>query len=225
MTALALAGWCAAAVPAIWALTLRRRLELVARAEHELRGPVAAFVLWLEAADRGSLADGRGEALRVELDRLRLGLADLQAARSGKRAPSRPGPVSLDRLVAGAAQGWAPAARRAGGGVRLDWRAGPVRMLADRARLSQAVSNVLSNAVEHGGGSVEISASPAPHGVRVEVKDAGPGFADRRSGRRAGRGRGLAIAARAVEEAGGRLSVSSTETGSTVALDLPVSDG
>src|SRR3954463_8149698 len=47
------AGWLAAVV-----VRLRLRLELVARAEHELRGPLTAFGLALDAA-RGTAAGRR----------------------------------------------------------------------------------------------------------------------------------------------------------------------
>ena len=52
--------------------------------------------------------------------------------------------------------------------------------------------------------------SRAGERVRVEVRDEGP------------RGRGLGIAARAVEEAGGVLEVERGEHGTTVAVELPL---
>jgi signal transduction histidine kinase len=59
-------------------------------------------------------------------------------------------------------------------------------------------------------------------GIRIEVRDGGPGFGRRLP--RSGRGRGLRIAARAVEEAGGRLRVASDADGATVAVELPIAD-
>jgi signal transduction histidine kinase len=215
--------------------TLRRRLELVARAEHELRGPVTVLALGLELLRRDPAARRRARTLEVELERMRAGLADLNAARSGGRAGRR-SPVALERLVRGAAAGWEPAARRLGREVRLDWRAGPARVRADRGRLAQVLGNLLSNAVEHGRGAVELRGRPSPRGVRVEVRDAGglpaparrpslPGR--RRSNGRSSRGRGLAIAAEAVEEAGGSLSIEDADetTGATtVAVELPLAE-
>jgi signal transduction histidine kinase len=62
--------------------------------------------------------------------------------------------------------------------------------------------------------------------VRIELTDSGPGFAHTPGpDRAAGRGRGLAIAARAVEEAGGTLRIASGDGGSTVAVELPLADG
>ena len=40
--------------------------------------------------------------------------------------------------------------------MRLDWRAGRVRVRGDRGAMAQAIGNVLSNAVEHGTGMVEV---------------------------------------------------------------------
>ena len=78
--------------------------------------------------------------------------------------------------------------------MRLRWDAGPAVVRADRGRLAQAFSNLLANAVEHGTGRVEVRGSRAGvAGARRDVQ--------RRGSRR---GRGLGIAARAVEEAGGR---------------------
>src|SRR4051812_15801387 len=84
-----------------WALarSYRRRLELVARAEHELRGPLTAFSLALDAA-RGTHPGRRlAVVLDAELARARAGLADLSAARSGRRAAPVREPVRVDRLL------------------------------------------------------------------------------------------------------------------------------
>src|SRR3954466_2534056 len=100
------AGWLAAVV-----VRLRLRLELVARAEHELRGPLTAFALALEAGRRGREV---AEALEAELARARTALADLTAARCGRRSRSVPRRLELERLARSAAAAW---------GARVDWRA------------------------------------------------------------------------------------------------------
>lgn len=209
-------GWSAALALGVCAVEGRRRLELVAQAEHELRGPATALALATESA-----ANGSRTSLEPELDRLRLGLADLRAARAGRRASGTVERLALERVVARAVEGWAPALRRAGGRLGVDWRAGPVIVHAERARLVQAIGNLLLNAAEHGGGRVVVRGRRSPDGVRIEVRDSGPGFARRPAKRRDGRGRGLAIAARAIEEAGGGLTIGTGPNGTTVALDLP----
>ena len=164
MIAVAIAGWLVAALLGGALLGARGRLELIARAEHELRGPVTTLSL------------AAGSELQTEVDRLRVALDDLAAARTGGRALAQAGPVALDELVQGAARSWRPVAIRAGGGVEVDWRAGPVSVRADRRRLSQVLGNLLANAVEHGHGRIELRGRRTPSGVRVEVADSGPGF-------------------------------------------------
>ena len=176
------------------------RLRLVAEAEHELRGPLQAIVLALE---------GRELDLQPELERARLALADLAAARSGSRAVTGDEVIRLDRLVWRAATASDVAARRAGGGVHLDWSAGPVEVRADRGRVAQALVNLLANAIEHGGGQVRVIGRRTPRGVRVEVRDSG-------------RGHGRRVAAKAVRDLGGSLTAARAGAGTAVAIELPV---
>jgi two-component system OmpR family sensor kinase len=46
----------------------------------------------------------------------------------------------------------------------------------DPARLEQALTNVISNALRHGGGDVVLLAQKAGGGVEIHVLDEGPGF-------------------------------------------------
>ena len=170
-------GWALAVALGVVVLRLRRRLELVARAEHELRGPLTAFGLVLARVD--------APALDAEYERARAALADLTEARRGRRAAGRPRPVDLERLVRSSSGAW---------GAQLDWRAGPARVIADRGRLAQAVGNLLANAAEHGDGAVAVRAERSGSRVRVHVVNPE-------------RGRGIAIAAAAAADAGGELSL------------------
>src|SRR2546423_10044906 len=135
-------GWVVAGGLAVVVVRLRLRLELVARAEHELRGPLTAFSLALDAA-RGTPA-GRhlARVLDAELARARAGLADLAAARSGRRAVAVREPVRVDRLLRSSAAAWGAKVRVGPGSA--------VVVRADPARLASALGNVLSNAAEHG---------------------------------------------------------------------------
>ncbi len=215
------AGWLVAAAVFLAWLRLHRRLALVALASHELRGPVTAIGLAAAALRREPGGLRRAFAFEVELERMRAGLADLEASRAGRRAQARPSVLPLERLLRGAAAAWRPAARFRGRPLRFGWHAGPVAVRADRRRLAQAFSNVVANAVEHGSGAVEVSGRRAGSRVRVEVKDGGPRPVPVRT---EGRGHGLEIATRAVEEAGGRLDVERRADGTTVAVELPLAD-
>ena len=90
----ALAGWLLAAALACACLRLRRRLELVAAAEHELRGPATAIGLAAAALRREPGGLRRALMFESELERMKAGLEDLAAARAGRRGPVRP--VALD---------------------------------------------------------------------------------------------------------------------------------
>lgn len=235
MSVLAVGGWLAALALVVAVCRLYGRLELVARAEHELRGPLTALSLSLASLSRQPAGRYAAELLAPELDRLGLAIDDLGAARRGGRARPRVATVALEPLVRRAAAPWQEAARRAGTGMRLDWRAGPVSVTGDRRRLAQALSNVVANAIEHGGGDIELLARRERGLVQMQVRDSGNGFSGGRrscapgsnggpAGPAADRGRGLSIARTALEEAGGRLTVASGDHGAAVTLELPVAD-
>ncbi len=223
---MALLGWILAAGLALAVLRLRRRLELVGDAAHELRGPVAALVYAVAALRREPGGSRLVPRLEAELERMRTGLADLDAARAGRRAAALPRTVALERMVEGVAAGWRASALEHGRDIVVRWEAGSVRVVADRGRLAQALGNLLANATEHGSGSIEIAAvRRGPRAVRVEVRDGGPAT---RPGRRgvseADRGRGLRIAERAVREAGGTLELETGRRGTVAAIELPLAE-
>jgi signal transduction histidine kinase len=212
--AVAAAGWLLALAAAWRVLALGRRLELVASAEHELRGPLAALTL---AAARSRPV--QATVVESQLERARVALADLAEARRGRRALARTGRHELRELAERAAAGWTGA----GAHITLDWRAGQAAVEADPARISQALGNLLSNALEHGEGRVAVRGMRQGSDLRIEIADRGPGFVERFCPRR-GRGRGLAIAALAVEESGGRMRIGSDRDGAVVAVELPLAD-
>jgi signal transduction histidine kinase len=184
----AVVGWALVVCLALQAARLTHRLNLVAEADHELRGPVSALTLAVESLGRRPDLSRRAQALDTHLDRLRIGLADLAAARSGRRAAPRRADVPLEGLLRAAAEAWQPAARHSGGEIRVDWRAGDVAAQADRRRLSQAIGNVLANAVEHT--TSRHGAGERSAGEQAPARD---------------RGRGLGIAAAALRHAHGSL--------------------
>ncbi len=226
MTLVALLGWTVASALLLVVVRLRHRFALVTQAAHELRGPVAAIafaVAWLRREPGGVR---RALRFETELERMRLGLADLDAARAGRRVPARPRTVPLERLVKGAAAGWRPSATGVGRGLSVSWEAGHALVRVDRARLSQALSNLLANAVEHGSGPIEIRATrKGKRAVRVEVRDGGPAMRVHRRAASVDRGHGLGVAARAVREAGGTLTIAREPGATTAAVELPLVEG
>jgi signal transduction histidine kinase len=216
---LAGAGWSLAIVLAVVLARARRRLDLVARAEHELRGPATVLLLACERMRREPAARRHARAVEVELERLRAGLAELTAARGGGRPAVGRAEVELGSFARIAADGWRAPLRDAGREVRVQWRAGRVPVVADRGRLARVLGNLVANAAEHGDGAVELRGSRVEGGVRVEVRNAAAAARPKPGG-----GRGLAIARDAARDLGGRLSVESVDGVVTAALELPAGE-
>lgn len=227
-------GWLAAGLLGLWTLRLRLRLEGVAGAAHELRGAAQAMSLAAAAMRREPGGLRRAHALESEMQRMQGGLADLDAARVGRRAEIDRSALPLERAVRLAAAGWRPSAARQGRRVSLRWEAGAVAVRADRRRIAQVLGNLLANAVEHGSGTVRVSGRRRGSAVVLEVLDEGPrqgaggieppgGSHDLRGARWPAdeRGRGLGIAASAAEEAGGHLTVVRTPEGTSATVELP----
>ena len=229
----AIGGWLAAlGVAAGWRVVLARRMELVARACHELRGPLTAARLALHLAANGSPPSARRGPLAAidhELGRAGLALADLGAAQRGARAGDRTrtfllAPLLDDAVTAYRGQAWVKGVR-----LRLEPPPEGVVLRGDRLRLAQACGNLLANAIEHGGERVRMRAHASAHTVRIEVLDDGPGLPAPvaelvrrpRSGRGL-RGRGLAIAADVAARHGGRLAAAPCEHGARLVLELPI---
>jgi signal transduction histidine kinase len=237
------AGWAwavAAASAGIAALAwreLRRGRELVARACHELRGPLAAAHLALHATTAGAGPGGGAPAARlaaIELELRRAGRAldDLAAARSGGRAGDRDEIVDVPELLAHQASTWEAVAPVFGCRLALGASDGAGLVRGDRVRLSQAVGNLLANALEHGAGTVELRARAVGDRVRIEVSDEGTGLpapvarlAARPRAGRGRRGRGLAIASDIVARHGGRILAAPSPGGARVAIELPAWPG
>jgi signal transduction histidine kinase len=226
-SAAAVAGWLTALGCAMWVVALQRalgrRAELVTRACHEIRGPLTAARLGMHFLGSHS----RVQAVDAELRRVARALDDLDAARAGRRARDDDEPGELARLLADAALAWEPVARAHGGQVHLGGADGLV-VRGDRIRLAQACGNLLANAVEHGGGAIELRARAVGRRVRIEVTDHGPGLpapvARLASGARNGRGRrgrGLAIASEIAARHGGRLAAAPSSVGARLMIELP----
>jgi signal transduction histidine kinase len=232
-TLIAALGWtaalCALATVALLRVSTGRRMALVAEAAHELRGPLSAALLGLHGVVADAPGARRVAAVELELRRAGLALADLDAAPRGRRAPELAEPLELRALLAEAVEGWRPLAGALGGELLFDPAGTRLLVHADRLRLTQAVGNLVFNALEHGAGPVRIRAHATRTHVRVEVRDQGPGLpapvAALADGTHAGRrGHGLAIAARVVRRHGGRLLTAPVSSGACVVLEFPRAD-
>jgi signal transduction histidine kinase len=212
-------GWIALLMWALGtsALHVRGRSRL-ARASHEIRGPLCTAQLALDGLERSARVD----AIGLELRRAALALEDLSGARRRERVAA----VDVGALLSDAAQAWQALADAHG--VTLAVEPGGGRVLGDRLRLVQACANLVANAIEHAGGHVDVRSSAAGHRVRIEVCDRGPGLpapvgelVAAARGRRSPRGHGLAIAAAVAERHGGRLASLPATGGARLVLELP----
>jgi two-component system sensor histidine kinase MtrB len=114
-----------------------------------------------------------------------------------------------------------------------------LEVFADRARFRRVVSNLISNAVQHGGGDVTIHARRVGGEVAIDVADRGPGippgslerifdrFYKEDTARSAsGSGLGLAIAMEQARLQGGRLRAGNRpDGGASLTFTLPAPEG
>jgi signal transduction histidine kinase len=237
--AVSLGGWLAASGAGFAAAAVRHalagRMESVARACHELRGPLTAARLGLQlGVSTGELSPARLRAIDLELGRAALALEDLDGVRTRRTTAWRPPqPVDLEQLVCDSVEAWRAAAAERGVSLSASWSGGPARVWGDRLRLAQAMGNLVANAIEHGGGAVSVhGCCSAPGRARIEVLDTGPGLpapvaelARRPRGGRGVRGRGLAIACAVADGHGGRVAAAPSERGARLVLELPAVGG
>ena len=207
--------------------------SIVAGVAHEVRNPLFSISATLDAFEsRFRNIEGHERylaVLRGEIVRLTGLMSDLLDF--GR--PSRPdfSECNVEDVVEAAVSACGPLARRKA--VEIAWprRVGLPPVLADRARVSQVLQNLIENAVHFSppGGRVEVSlarsgADGAPF-VECSVRDSGPGFdpADLPrlfepffTRRRGGTGLGLSIVKRIVYDHGGDVSAENHEGGGAV---------
>jgi len=206
---------------------------------HEVRNPLFGMSAVLDAFE--SRFGDRPEhhpylpMLRTELGRM----AELMQAllEYGKPAQFELTSGRVSEAVANALELCRPLAESHGLSLVFHSEADAYPVSFDLGRLTQALKNVIENAIQHSpaAGEVTVAATPVTMAdgvwVRVSVRDHGPGFApedlpralepffSRRSG---GTGLGLPIVSRVLEGHGGRLRLANHPAGgSVVDLELP----
>jgi signal transduction histidine kinase len=162
-------------------VALERERAFVDDASHELRTPLALHKTELELALRYAKTEEEWRAAITsaieEVDRLSALAEDLLVlARSeeGKLALHLR-TVRVSDLLGGVRERFA--ARIDGSGRSLVVEpADGLTIDGDPVRLEQALTNLVENAIEHGGGEITIRASRAAGDLEIHVEDRGPGF-------------------------------------------------
>jgi signal transduction histidine kinase len=228
------AGWALSAALGLAlagiSVRLGRRRQALNEALHELRRPLQALAL-IAPGSRG--AAGARMPGTVQLALTALGHLDEEL--NGRPRERRLGPVPCRALVESAIGRWRSRAGLAGGRIELRWRAGVPVLRGDRAELSQALDNLLVNAIEHGGPLITVEAITRGGNLRIVVADNG---AAARPASRAGspaevvarlgerrHGHGLNVVQRVAATHGGRFALERSDRGAIAVLELPLGAG
>lgn len=216
-----------------------RRLKTVgSRVAHELKNPLAAIKGLIQLVARTPDSERTQERLEVvqqEISRMQAILDEyLSFARPLEDLrPEHVDVAVLAREVAGVLGG-----RLEQGGIKVELDLAPARVEADPRRLRDAITNLLTNAIEATprGGAIRMRTHPTdgrgePAGARIEIEDSGRGIAPadlERLGtsyfttRVGGTGLGVVLVQGVVMQHGGELTYESTVGRGTMArIDLP----
>jgi signal transduction histidine kinase len=202
---------------------IARERAFTADASHQLRTPLAALRLELEALQLRSddpeleAAVGQVERLQGTIDTL------LAVARDHPRAEAVTTLAPVLHALEAEWHGQLAAETRL---LRLIGDARAVRVRASPGVVREILAVLLANACIHGRGAVTVDTRQTDAWVFVEVSDEGPGFRDagtpfsRRGDSPSGHGIGLALAQALAHAEGGRLTITRSGPAPVVTLML-----
>lgn len=229
-----LAGWplaasMAAVVTTVQGLRAGRRRNALNQALHEVRRPLQAIALATSSAGRDAR---RARSVESSVRLAAAALEQLDREINGGALQGVPEAITVRPLLESAVGRWKARTNPTGGTLVLRWRAGRAVVDGDRSGLSQALDNLIVNAIEHGGPSIVIDAQLRDQRLRVSVADSGcaarpasrrtPADAIARLSGRRRHGHGLAVVRRVAAAHDGRFALRCSESGSLAVLELPV---
>lgn len=223
--------------------------QFTSDAAHELRTPVSVILTQIQSTlnkDRSALEYKETlEACQRAAQRMRRLIESLlQLARfDAGQETLRRDPVDLAKLAGSCLDLVQPLAQEKGITLGSELHAAPVLVLGDPDRLSQVITNLLTNAILHGRpkGQVRLRATRETGSALLCVTDNGAGIAAEhlphiferfyradasRNGATGGSGLGLAISKAIAEAHGGTIEATSdAASGTTFCLRLPSDEG
>jgi len=218
------------------------REEVLGVVSHDLRSPlhalrvaVASLRMKRERSTMMQLPDVMDRAI-ASMEKLIADLLDLSRLRAG-RLTLQPGPCAAGELLDEVIDLLRPLAAERAIRIQVPGPAGGA-VMADRPRVAQVLSNLLTNAIKFSpaGGCIVVDLQRREGDCCIAISDQGPGVPEsdqrhifdrywRTEGVRGGEGLGLAIAKSLVEAHGGRIGVDSTPGGgSRFWFTLPLVD-
>jgi signal transduction histidine kinase len=199
---------------------LRAFRETARRVAHEMRNPLTPIRLAVAQLSR-SAAEPQREAIEVLVaESGRLEQLAREFTEFGRLPEGPAAPVDMVELLTDLARTSVPPAMR----VRLALDPALPPLLGHYDPLRRAFGNILRNAVEacEGQGEIELAARSEQDGVRLEIRDHGPGVPPELAGRlfdpyvtakSGGTGLGLALARQTIEMHQGTIAVEPTPGG------------
>jgi signal transduction histidine kinase len=200
-----------------------RRRAALNEAMHELRRPLQVLNLCLPGDSPGTApVESSLQLASVALDRL-----DREI--NGASLEEEMTAVSVRDLVEAAVGRWRRLALDNHGSLEVDLECDSAVVEGTPFDLAQALDNLLSNAIEHGGGEVKIRCRrEGSSWLRISVIDAGVPATRKahrrkpRRGSRCRRGHGLRVVGRIARRHGGSFTLSCAPQGSEATLRLPL---
>jgi two-component system OmpR family sensor kinase len=218
--------------------TEARMRQFVTDAGHELRTPLTVIAGYIDVLRRGAIEEPKVarqilSTMALEKEHMR-GLVDrlMRLARMEGENPPEPVQIDVPQLL----RDQCDAARRLDEERAIDYSVDGVKdVMADRSEIGEALWNVVENALKYAPGApIHLRAFRDNGSTVLSVSDEGPGMSESERlhaferfyrgdarGEIPGTGLGLAIAKRAVDRAGGTISIDSAPgRGTTVSIKL-----
>jgi PAS domain S-box-containing protein len=223
--------------------SLRARDEMVGVVSHDLRNPVAAVRMLSRSLLGQPINDDTDTRQNIaliaqaadQMDTLIRDLLDMNRLDAGQLVIA-PAPVEPSALLLESLRTLRPLVDEKDIDLDLQIETGLPRVMADRERIQQTLSNLVGNAIKFspGGSKIVVAARRDTDAVVISVVDRGKGISPEQLPRvfdrywqssrtdRQGAGLGLAIAKGIIETHGGRIWIeSSPGEGTTASFTLP----